>query len=477
MKRSPLWFHWLLLVCLVLIIGQVGALTWLAPHYIIRAVEYALKGKLSIGGARLSFPLTTTLTHLRLADNTAETAFSLQRVVIKPRGISLASRTLRLGIVEIQRPFWRVTRLKDGTVLWSVHQAKAGQTELKPDAPVEHRASSSPSSWRIVVETIKVVDGVLEFFDERPSMPFHGILDHSSFVMGPITMVLADAALPPSPFTTVASPEIQAAGLSFAGRTQLVGEAGAAASLYCSGWLDIAAKDLQTSCRLEPIALAAFEPYYHGPSQLRVSTAMLSSTSQWGARSNNFTGRIQLELSNFSEGLSIRGRTIIDAKNATAGKEPRLSGEIYVTGPLDNPREWHAEFLPGDDQVQQLIKRLLDHGVEMIKIPFPGGPLHMSIAPASKATMTGMEAASREVEEALDILSTPPVSEPSAQLPLHTAGPPTGSVEAPLVGGSGAASQELSVQETESTAPSAPVVPPMHVTPSPSSEEPPSPTK
>ena len=478
MKRPPSWIHWFLLICLVVIIGQVAALTWLAPRYVMRTVEHALGGKLSIGAARLSFPLTTTLTQLYLVENTVQTAFSVQRTVVKPRALSFPSRILRLNAVEIERPFWRVTRLKDGTVLWpSVRQSMTG-TEPMPAAAVERQPAIAPASWRIDVDTVKVVDGVLEFLDERPSPLFHGILDHISFVAGPVRFLLEDDA-PLSSVVQRASkpPLIQPAGFSFAGRSQLVGEGGAAASLYCSGWLDLAMKDLQASCRLEPIALAAFEPYYRGPSQLWASTAMLSSTSQWEARSNDFAGRIQLELFNFSEDLSIRGRTIVDAKKTPDGKEPRLSGEIHLTGPLDNPHVWHAEFLPGDDQVQQLIKRLLDRGVEMIKIPFPGGPLHVSIAPASKATMTDMEAASREVEEALDILSTPPVSEPSAQLPLHAAGPPTGLVEAPLVGRSGTASQEPSVQATESAAPSAPVVPPMHVTPSPSSEEPPSSTK
>lgn len=409
MRRPPSWLQWLLLLCLVLLIGQVGALLWLAPRYVMRVVEHALGGELAVGGARLSFPLTTTLTRLHLINNTEAAAFSVQRAVVKPRAFSWTSRTLRFGAVEIERPFWRVTRLKDGTVLWpNVRPDASGSADPAPGAPVEPRLFPARSAWRINVDTIKVVDGVLELFDERPSQSFHGMLDHISFVAGPVTMDFRDEVVTALSTQPATSPIVQTTALSFAGRTQLVGEGGAAASLYCSGWVDAAAKDLQASCRLEPIALAAFESYYH-PSDFRISTATLSSTSQWWARSNDFAGRIQLELSNLSEGdLTIRGRTIIDARKTPDAKELRLSGEIHLTGPLNDPHEWHAEFLPGDDQVQQLIKRLLDRGVEMIRIPFPGGPLHVSIAPASRATMTAMEAASREVQEALEILATPP---------------------------------------------------------------------
>ena len=419
MKRPYTWFQWMVLAGLLLLIGQVAALTWLAPRYIMRMVEHSLGGTLSIGTARFSFPLRATFTQLHLIENTTDAGFSVQRVIVKPRAFSLLSRTLRLQTIEIERPFLRATRLKDGTIRWpSVQRALA---DTQPTVPSAHPPVPSLSSWRIDVDTIKVVDGVIEFFDERPSLPFHGILDHVSFIGGPITLALDEA---PSDFSgrSVASSLAQPSGLSFAGRTLLVGEEESAASLYCSGWLDTTMKDLQASCRLEPIALAAFESYYRGPSELRVSTGMVSSTSQWWSRSNDFTGRIQLELFNFSEDLSVRGRTIIEAKKTADGKEPHLSGEVHLTGPFDNPHEWHAEFLPGDDQVQQLIKRLLDRGVEMIKIPFPGGPLHVSIAPSSKATMTDIEAASREVQEALEILSSP-APEPPSPLPLDVAGP------------------------------------------------------
>ena len=396
MKKTSSWFRTFLLIGLLLVAGGYTVLLWVVPHYVTRALEQALGGEVVVGGARLSFPLTTTLTDVRLARNTAESTLSIQRVVIRPQGISLSTRTLLVDALEIEQPFIRLTRRTSGA--W-VHPMVPQPVAIKAKLP----------AWALHIDSIKVVDGVIELVDEQLATPFHGVLDHASFVIGPVTVPAAQE------------------GMSFAVRARIVGSAGHTAPLYCSGWLDLTVKDLQASCRLEPLALAAFDPYYEGRTQFRVYTTELQSTSQWWARSNQFGARVQLELVNAGEGdLSIRGRTIVDFKKLTAGAEHRLSGEVSLSGLLDDPRDWHAEFLPGDDQVQQLVTRLLEHRVQIIKIPVPGGPLRVSIAPAGQLTITDVESASREVEEALEILALPPIpAEPAIPQPAL-------SVEAPV---------------------------------------------
>jgi hypothetical protein len=214
--------------------------------------------------------------------------------------------------------------------------------------------------------------------------------------------------------------------MSFAIRGRVLGYLGAEAPLYCSGWLDLGVRDLQASCRLEPLPLSALDPYYHGKSELRVYTTTLSSTSQWLAKANRFTGSLRLELGNLSEGdFSIHGRTIVDVKKLTDGQDPRLSGAISVSGPLDDPSAWAAEFLPGDDRVQGLVERLLEHGVTRIKVALGDQPLYISMSPATSATMTDLEAASREVQEALQILAGPePVPVPADPAPREPDAPP-----------------------------------------------------
>lgn len=401
MRRPRYWIRGLLLVCLLFLLGEYIALTHLAPQYVLWAVQYAAGGEVQAQRARLAFPLTTTLTGLHWVSNSPQSALNIQRAVIWPRWLSVPSRTLRVDRVQVDTPALRLTRTKDGTL-------------LRPSLPRVPSVGmrSLPASWQVQIDALNVVDGVIEFVDERPAIPFHGILDYLSVIAGPMTV----------PFG-------RSQQLSFAARARVVGHGGHAAPLYCSGWLDLRRRDLQASCRLEPLALAAFEPYYQGPPEVRVYTTTLTLTSQWMARANELTARIQLELDNLSEGdLSVHGRTILDIKQVTSGAGPRLRGEVSLTGPLDDPRRWQAEFLPGDDHVQQLVKRLLARGVERIRVLLWGNELHVRLASASQAKMTDIEAASKEIQEALEILAVPIPEEaqPTPELPAPS--PPVSSV-------------------------------------------------
>ena len=402
MKRPNTWLRWLLVVCVVLGLGECVALTVFAPRHVIRAVERAAGGELSIGRARLSFPFTTRLNELRLITNTAEAGLTIQRAVIRPRWLSLPQRTLWVDSLEIDRPFLRLTRTKDGTIRW-------------PSLP-----QTASSSWRIRLGSLRIIEGIVDFIDRKPASPFRAALAHVSIDLGPVILPQSGAQM------------------TFAVRGEVAGAQGSVAPVYCSGWVDPAAKNLEASCRLEPLALAALEPYSHGPSEVRVFGTTIKLTSQWLAKANDFKGRIQFELGNLRDGgLSVKGRTIIDARSFTAEQEARTGGEITVTGPLDNPSEWHAAFLPGDEQAQQLVKRLLDRGVEVIKVPLWGTSMRVSLAPASKAAMTDIEATSKEVQEALEVLAVPeptaPTEPPASEaspMPPETSTPPPGELPA-----------------------------------------------
>ena len=423
MRRPRGWLHWVLVGCLLLMGGEYAALTWLAPRYVLGAIERAAGGKLVIGSARLSFPFTTTLTGIHLSTNASETAVSIQRAVVKPRWLSWPSRTLWVESLELEQPLLRLTRTKAGAILRPNVPAPLSGSIGSTGTGASANLKPPPifSSWRVQIESLRVADGIVEFVDEQPAATFHGVLQQVSGVVGPVTIPLNGAWPARVGFSTVSAaqpglsttprrgPEGAArAGMSFAVRAELIGYGGNAAPLYCSGWLDPAVKDLQASCQLEPLALEAFEPYYHGPSELRVYTTTLDSTSQWSAKANELTGRIQVRLDHLSEGdLSVHGQTIINFKRLTGGQGPHLSGEIRLTGPLDHPRQWHAELQPGDPQVQELVTRLLKRDVEVIRIPLWGGRLHVGLVPASRAMMTDVEATSKEVQEALEILAAP----------------------------------------------------------------------
>ena len=380
MRRPQTWRFWLLLACLAIVIGESVALLWIAPHYLVRVVEQAAGGQFFIGKARLSFPLAIRLAELRFVNSTSDAALTAQRVIIRPSWASWSSKTIWLDTVEIEQPLLRLTRASDGTMRWpSVSAPSPSSQTTQPNA-----------GWRLRIGSIKVVDGTLEVVDQRPPQPFHGLLDHIHVTLGPVSLPVVSSQT------------------TFAFRSQLVGDAGHAAPLYCSGWTDFAANDLQAYCQLEPLALGAFEPYYQGRLKVRVYNATLKSTSIWLAKSNELEGRVQVELGNLSEGdLSVRGATVVDVKRLTAGGEPHLRAELKLVGPLNNPADWRPDFVPGNALVQQLVKPLLDRGIEMVRIPFGGRTIGVSLSPASPAMMSDIEAAAKQVQDELQILATP----------------------------------------------------------------------
>ena len=162
--------------------------------------------------------------------------------------------------------------------------------------------------------------------------------------------------------------------------------------------------------------------------KVRPYEAALKATGQWTAKSNELNGRTRLELEQLSEGdLSIRGSTVLDIKKLIAGGEPRLSGELTFTGPLDRSDEWQVSFVPGDARVQGLLRPLLNRGIGMVRVPFWGRKVAVNIGPATEAMMTLIEAASKEIEEALEILAVPlpettkAPAEPPAEVPAGLA--------------------------------------------------------
>jgi len=242
--------------------------------------------------------------------------------------------------------------------------------------------------------------------DETPTTPFHIVFEHLSLVAGPISVPFHDDQP------------------SFALRGAVGGHGVQAVPLYCSGWVGPVEKNLQISCQLEPLALALFEPYAQRSAAIRFYNMTLKLTSQWMAKVNAFEARMQLELGNLSEGdLSARGRTILDVGQLTDGGEPRLTGEIRVHGPLDQPQDWNGQFMPGDAAAQKLVNQLLERKIKVLKVPFLGGRMKIRIAPASETAMMDIQAVSKEISEALDILATPAVYNVPHDIPAPQVAP------------------------------------------------------
>lgn len=457
MKRPRYWLRNLFVIGLFLVIGEYIVLTYVAPHHLIRAARSVLGADLIVDEAHLSPLLTTTLTGLASRTNTPAAAVSVQQVILRPRGVSTSLKTVRVHTLEFEQPVLRFTWTREGTVEWpSLLQQMMRSPLASQDASSAVSAAASP--WQVRIDSIKVVDGIVEFIDEKPWKAFHGAFDHISFILGPVRFPSGESHV------------------SFAVRGRAVGFGGHSAPLYCSGWLDMTEKALEASCQLEPLALAAFQPYYQGPPEIRVYGTTLKSTSQWIARANTLNARLQLELGNLQEGdISVRGRAILDVKQLTRGQEPRLRGEVTLTGPLDDSSQWRAEFIAGDEGIQQVVGRLLERGIQIVNIPFLGRKLGVSIGTTDADLMRRFDEVGKEISEALEILVMP---SPEEVLAPSLIIPPTTPIEAttPPVEVPAAEEQAIPLETLPPATPAPalpqPVSPPQPISPPESTDQP-----
>ncbi len=432
MKRPQRWIHWLILICFFLTTAEYAALTWFVPRHVVRAIQDMLGGELAISDVRFAVPLTTQHLGLRLASNSPEAALSIQRVIVRPRWISLPRRTVWIRSLEIERPLLRVTRPHDGAVRWphtlpAAKGAPAGRSVVRLPGFL-----AEMSGWHIHIDSVKVVDGILEFIDQTPSTPFHGLVDHVAFDAGPASIPFSGSLM------------------SFAAQAELVSDRAHAAPVYCSGWFDLASKDLQLSWDLEPLPLFAFEPYFHGRLEVRVYDATLRSTSQWVSKANALQARVQIQVEHLNEGdISVHGRAIIDMKQLAKGEEPRLKGEITLQGSLDDPSRWHADFIPDNGLLQRLMERLMERSIKALKIYPLGLRLALNLMPPGAVVAREAETADKEIQEAIEIMAgpapeaapapvpAPPVPAPPESAPAATAPPasvaPTAPPQAPAL--------------------------------------------
>jgi hypothetical protein len=407
MKRPNFIVRWVLGLSALVVVSQYAVLAWLVPRFVVSAIEHATGGDLLVDRTRLSFPFTTTLTGIRTAHHTEGAALSIQRIVIRPRWLSVPRRTIWLDAVEIERPLVRVTRSRKGVTHWPAIRR-----------PFRWDAALGLLPWRVRADSIIIADGTLEFLDYEPAAPFHGVLDHVSMSLGPALLPLREAH-------RVAQAEGRSVSLSFAVRGRFASRQGGTSPYYCSGWVDLSAKDLQAACQVEPVPLAAFESYVRGETQLRAYSTTIQSASHWVAKSNQLNGRLQMQLGNLTEGdFSFRGRTVLDVKKMFGTRTGRLIGSMTFKGPLDHPEQWEVEFVAGDPQVQALVERLFEYGVRVIKVPIGSHALYVRIAPSTPEMMTDIEAVSREVEEALQLLAEPAVEVSPPPAPPEPPAPP-----------------------------------------------------
>lgn len=418
---------WLLLL---FTIGYVSAAVF-GPRWIREQLHRTVGDALTVGTIRLGFPCHLVLCDVNLASTTTGAVTGIRRIRLHPGGLSWSRKTLWIKALVVEGPRVSLRRTDQGTLIGPTLASVALPPSAKPTIP----SHDVWSGWRIVIQTVDLSNGLVEFVDQSAPRPFRGALAHLSLVGGPLTIPL------------------QATPVAMAIQAQVVGDQQHSAPLYCSGWVDVEGANLDTSCQLEPLRLAAFAPYYQQrPLPLRIYDATIQATGRVLAKANVLEGRMQLEIGNLADAdLAFLGWAVADIKKLTAASSHALTGEIEMSGPLEQPQAWNFQFTPGDEAVRRLMQWLFSRGVEVIPIKVGEQVINVELAPATKESMVNAEATSKTVQESLQMIA--PTSQP----------PETPKGEAPSPAAP-AASQESTEAPASPTV--APTQPPVAPTPS-----------
>lgn len=379
---------------------------WTMSHAIPALLERGLRmvagDALTVGSIRLALPFRVVLSRVSWTPPAPWTAASSEKIVIVPQWISWSRRKIGVARLEIDTPRLRVRRTPAGELTWPF--AADASADILPDtalssdtAPVAAPSvPAAPVEWSLRVETVEISDGTLEFVDDRHA--FRGELNRVSFIAGPVTLPLHGDRF------------------SIAVQGRVAGAEAREAPIYCSGWVHLDHHDMDLSCKLEPLPLAAFEPYYEGPLK-RVKDATFTVTSHVTAKDNVLDGKAQLAIANVSEqDLSVVGRTLADLRKVE-GEERTLTGELQLSGPMDDPPQWKLQLVPGNEIVQKLIGSLLARRIDAIPFKMGEQLINVELPVETEATQSTIEEASKTVQETLELIAPtlpPPVVEDEA---------------------------------------------------------------
>lgn len=389
-----------------LLIGY-GVLAGLAPIWVYDWLQQIPGQPLTIGRLRVAFPATLVLSDVRLVDEHPGTLIGAKEIAISPLWLSWEHRTLWLRKLSVRGLILHARRTAQGTVIKPVPDAlvpTVQPAEGAADTGVVVSAKWTP--WRVIVQTFEVNEGAIEFVDEKNIRPFQGSATRVFLVGGPVSV----------PF--------EGQPLTFAVQGVLSGASHHAAPWYCSGWVNVQQPRVDVSCQLEPLRLAAFEPYYQKPLPQKLYDARVSARGRLVVKNNEVNGRIQLEIDQFSEAdLESLGKAGDSIRKLAGEGQRTLSGELRLAGSLDKTSEWRWQLVPGNELVQRLMSPVVGRGIEFIRVRIGSVVIPVGLVPATEATKADSAAAKQEVQDALSVIApeAPAVPSPAAPKPVPVA--------------------------------------------------------
>jgi uncharacterized protein involved in outer membrane biogenesis len=373
-------------IALLLFIGVYHILAGhIIPDFLLRRLHQYSKNILSASKASISFPNKIILSNVTFEQPRPGTNFSIKKATLLVRWISFKSKKIWLKKANLEGLEIAARRAQSGRFYFPRLQAQASASTVNSD---------KPTKWQFLIDSLEISDGTINYLDEKPEEAFQGTLSDLSIAAGPISFPITSDKI------------------SLAMQGTITGFKELSSAIYCSGWMDLASSSFDSSCKLDALKLAAFQPYYpNGPLKKREYDATVAATGAFSARENQLNGKLQLRIDGLSEEdlsvltkLSALSKPLANFKNPSKDSEAKLSGEIQISGPLNNWKEWKLQLSPGNEIVQELLNPIIERG-KGLNIKVGSEKIPVDLATSTEAVMSGIEEASKTVQEDLKLLA------------------------------------------------------------------------
>lgn len=246
----------------------------------------------------------------------ATDALRAERIVIRPDLRGLSSARVRIASITVEQPYLSVLRARNGRVrlLPSLLENRPKKTGDDASGPV------------VVIGSIELVDGTLEFFDATVRQPAHKLR------LEQVQATVSDLQVPGTPGRT---------GLRLNGAVKGVQRNG---SFAVNGWAELADRNSSLATRLQGVDLIALQPYLIKASETGVRRGTLDLDLKSTVRRNQLhaPGRLTLaglELSStdsaFSTFMGVPRQLVVAALK---DRDDRIDIDFTLEGNLNDPK-------------------------------------------------------------------------------------------------------------------------------------------
>ncbi len=294
---------------------------WVATGLLKTQVEQALGPESTTESITVGLTgVTITGLHIKAPPGwpSAET-LSAERVTVTPSLLAALTGRVRVNSIRVEKPYLSVLRTRDEKL-----RLLPSFLEGKPAATPGEKSDEPSSASEMSIDSIKMSDGVVEFFDASVRRPPHKIR------LEQIDLEIEDVVVP----SLVGRTDID-----FSGVVKGVKQDG---RIEVDGWAEIASRDSSIETRIKSVDLLALQPYLIKASESGVKRGTLDLDVKSEVRNKRLNAPGKLVLSNLELASSGGLGTFMGVpRNAVLffmkDKNDRIDIDFALNGNIDNP--------------------------------------------------------------------------------------------------------------------------------------------